>query len=85
MIESAMEKHGNDYLSALDDVIEFKKKNRGLRGFHVSPSLDIFLGKERDIDPLEEANKMAHDVLLLDLSGARGQWKEVTAEELDRM
>ena len=77
--------NSRDYLEALDKVIEFKKEKRGLHAMHISPSLDMFLGKDHAIDPGEEANKMAHDVLMMELSGARGQWKEVNGEELDRM
>lgn len=85
VIENAVGKCNGDYLQALDKVIAFKKEKRGLKGFHVTPSLDLFLGKERDIDPLEEVNKMAHDVLMMELSHARGQYREITGEELERM
>ena len=82
VIESAMAEFGKDYVSALDKVVEWKKQNRGLKGLHISPSLDVFLNPDRKIDPKVEANKMAHDVLLMELSGARGRWKEVSASEL---
>ena len=76
----------SSYVDALDKVVEWKKKNRGLRGIHVSPSLDVFLNSDnRKIDPKDEANKMAHDVLMMDRAFALCQCKEVTGEELDRM
>ena len=78
--------NSKDYLEALDKVIEWKKKNRGMLGMHVSPSLDTFLNPEKkNIDPRVEANNMAHDVLIMERSGALGLWREVTGEELERM
>ena len=71
-----------DYCEALDKVIEWQKKNRGLKGFHVSTPMDIMLGTREVEDPSEEAEKMAHDVLMMDLACARGQYKDVTNEEL---
>ena len=81
-IEETIDNSNGDYCSALDKVIEWKKKNRGLKGIHVSPPLDVMCG-QRTIDcPKEEAEKMAHDILLMDLACARGQYKDVTNEEL---
>ena len=85
LIESAMAEFGEDYVSALDKVVEWEKKNRGLKGLHVSAPLDVMCGVRKIDDPCSEAEKMAHDVLLMELSRARGQLKEVTGEELDRM
>ena len=85
VIESAMEKHGNDYLSAFDDVIEFKKKNRGLKGFHVSPPIDFYLNTRKDTDPEAEANKIAHDILMMEKARAKGELKEVPMSELEKM
>lgn len=73
------------YTDALDRVVEWEKKNRGLKGIHVSPSLDVMCGTRKVEDPVDEANKMAHDVLMMERSRALGQLREVTAEELDMM
>lgn len=73
------------YVDALDRVVEWQKQNRGLKGIHVSPSLDVMCGTRKVEDPVDEANKMAHDVLMMERSGALGLWREVTAEELERM
>ena len=73
------------YVDALDRVVEWQKQNRGLKGIHVSPSLDVLCGTRKVEDPVDEANKMAHDVLMMERSGALGLWREVTAEELERM
>ena len=75
----------SSYVDALDRVVEWQKRNRGLKGIHVSPSLDVMCGTRKVEDPADEANKMAHDVLMMERSGALGLWREVTAEELDRM
>ena len=71
-----------DYCEALDKVIEWKKANRGLKGFHVSTPIDIMLGTREVKDPNEEAEKMAHDVLMMDLAHAKGHDKVVTNEVL---
>lgn len=73
------------YVDALDRVVEWQKQNRGLKGIHVSPSLDVMCGTRKVEDPVDEANKMAHDVLMMERSRALGQCREVTAEELERM
>ena len=81
VIESAISE-SKSCIEALDKVIEWKKANRGLKGFHVSTSMDIMLGTRKVEDPNEEAEKMAHDVLMMDLACARGQYTDVTNEEL---
>ena len=75
------------YVEALDKVVEWKKKNRGLKGIHISPSLDLILNPDdcRKIDPKVEANKMAHDVLLMLRASAKGELKEVPISELEKM
>ena len=69
-------------LEAFDKVVEWKKKNRGLTGFHVSAPLDVMCGQRTIDDPKEEAEKMAHDILLMDLDCAKGHYKDVTNEVL---
>ena len=71
-----------DYVAALERVIKFKKEHRGLRGFHVSPSYDVFMGEGNVERQVDEANKMAHDVLMMDLEFARGNYKDITNEIL---
>lgn len=84
VIDDAMA-NSADYLEAFDKVIDFKKKHRGLRGFHASPSMDTFLNPKKDIDPKVEANKMAHDLLLMLRAQANGEVKEVPMSELEGM
>lgn len=73
------------YVEALDKVIKWEKENRGLKGFHVSAPLDVMCGTRKVEDPADEANKMAHDVLMMHRAGALGKWKEISGEELERM
>lgn len=78
--------NSKDYLEAFDKVIDFKKKHRGLKGFHVSPSMDNFLNPDRkEVDPRVEANKLAYDVLMIERAMAKGELKEVPMSELERM
>lgn len=73
------------YVEALDKVIKWEKENRGLKGLHISTPLDVMCGTRKVEDPVNEADKMAHDVLMMERSRALGQLKEVSAEELERM
>ena len=75
----------SSYVEALDKVIKWEKENRGLKGFHVSAPLDVMCGTRKVEDPADEANKMAHDVLMMHRAGALGKWKEISGEELERM
>ena len=81
VIESAISE-SKSCVEALDKVIEWKKVNRGLKGFHVSPSIDIMLGTQKVKDLNEEAEKMAHGVLMMDLACAKGHYKDITNEKL---
>jgi hypothetical protein len=81
VIESAISE-SRSCVEALDRVIEWKKANRGLKGFHVSTPIDIMLGTREVEDPNEEAEKMAHDVLMMNLACAKGRYKDVTNEML---
>lgn len=76
--------NSKDYLEAFDKVIDFKKKHRGLKGFHITP-LGFYLNKREDIDPKDEANKIAHDILMMEKASAKGELKEVPMSELERM
>lgn len=80
--ETIAESNGN-YIDALDKVIEWEKNNRGLVGFHVGTPLDVLCGLREVEDAVEEANKVAHDTLLMLLESAKGELKEVTHDELD--
>ena len=74
-----------DYCEALDKVVEWRKKNRGLKGIHVSPSLDVMCGTRKVEDPVAEANNVAKDALVIMLASAQGKIKEVQPDELVRM
>ncbi len=73
------------YVDALDRVVEWEKKNRGLKGIHISTPLDVLCGTRKVEDPVDEANKMAHDVLMMERARALNQLHEVTGDELERM
>ena len=81
VIESAISE-SKSCVEALDKVIEWEKANRGLRGFHVSTPMDVMLGTREVEDPIEEAEKMAHDVLIMDLACAKGHYKDITNQVL---
>ena len=81
VIEDAINNSGT-FLEAFDKVVNWKRKNRGLKGFHVSAPLDVMCGLRKIDDPNEEAEKMAHDVLMMDLACANGQYEDVTDEVL---
>jgi hypothetical protein len=74
-----------DYCEALDKVIAYQKEHKDFIGMHVSMPLDILSGQRKVEDPIEEANKIAKNSLLILLESARGQLKEVTPEELEIM
>ena len=76
--------NSEDYLEAFDKVIDFKKKHRGLKGYHVSQPIDFYLNTRKDIDPKAEANKIAHDILMMEKARAKGELKEVPMSELER-
>ena len=77
--------NSKDYLEAFDKVIDFKKKHRGLKGYHVSPPIDFYLNTRKDIDPKAEVNKIAHDILMMEKARAKGELKEVPMSELEKM
>ena len=58
-------------------IVEWRKKNRGLLGVHVSAPLDVMCGVRRVEDPYAEAEKMAMDLCLIALESAKGELKEV--------
>ena len=84
-IEEAIANSNGDYCSALDKVVEWKKQNRGLTGIHISTPLDVLCGTRKVEDPVNEANNMAHDVLMIERARALGQVKEITCDGLERM
>lgn len=69
---------------ALDKVIKFEKEQRELKGWHVSAPLDVMCGQRVIEDPMDEAQKMAHDILQIKLELAQGKCREVdvTKEEI---
>lgn len=74
-----------DYCEALDKVIEWRKKNRGLRNFHAGVPLDVLCGTRKVEDPVAEANNVAKDTLMVMLASAKWLLKKVTDDELARM
>jgi len=74
-----------DYCEALDKVVAYQKEHGDLIGIHVSMPLDILCGQRKVEDPVDEANKIAKDTLLILLESARGQLMEVTPGELEVM
>jgi hypothetical protein len=81
VIESSIS-NSKTCMEALDKVLDWETKNRGLKGFHVSAPLDVMCGQRTIDDPKEEAEKMAHDILSMKLSCAKGHFKDVTNEVL---
>lgn len=75
----------NNYCEALDKVIEWQKKNRDLIGLRIGTPIDVICGQRDVQDPLEEANKIAYETLMTLIKSARGELKEVTKEELEKM
>ena len=73
------------YVEALDRVIKWEKKNRGLKGIHISTPLDVLCGTRKVEDPEKAAEEMARGVLLMHRAGALGQYKEISGDELERM
>ena len=84
-IEEAIANSNGNYCSALDKVVEWRKKNRGLKGIHVSPPLDVMCGTRKVEDPVAEANDIAKDTLVIMLASTQGKLKEVQPDELERM
>lgn len=71
------------FVEALGKVIEWKKKNRGLKGFHISSPPDVLCGTRKVKYPADEADRMAHDVLMMERDRALGQCRELTGDELE--
>ncbi len=84
-IEEIIDNSNGDYCSAFDKVVEWRKKNRGLKGIHVSPPLDVMCSARNVEDPIAEANNVAKDALTIMLESAKGELKEVPLDELERM
>ena len=84
-IEETIDNSNGDYCSALDKVVEWRKKNRGLKGIHVSTPLDVMCGARKVEDPVAEANRVAESALNMMLESAKGELKEVPLDELERM
>jgi len=74
-----------DYCEALDKVVAYQKEHGDLIGIHIGTPLDVMCGQRKVEDPVDEANKIAKDTLLILLESAKGELKEVTQEELERM
>ena len=76
-IKSVIDGEGT-WVSKAEKIIEFQKEKRGLRGFHVGAPLDVLCGQRKIEDPVKEAEKMAHDLCLLQQAFAEGKCEEVT-------
>ena len=68
---------------ALDKVVEWEKEHRGLKGFHVSSPLDVLCGVRKVDNTANEAEDMAHELLLIRLEHAKGELKKVDVSEID--
>ena len=71
-----------DYCEALDKVVTYQKEHGDLIGIYIGAPLDVMYGQRKVEDPKEEAEKMAHDVLMMDLACAKGHYKDITNEAL---
>ena len=80
-IKSVIDGEGT-WQQKFDKIIDWEKKNRGLKGVHVSVPLDVMCGQRKITDVNQEAEKMAHDLCLMEQARAEGRLKEVT--DLDR-
>lgn len=76
-IKSVIDGEGT-WQQKLDKIIDWEKKHRGLKGFHVSAPLDVMCGQREITDVNQEAEKMAHDLCLMEQSVAEGKCEEVT-------
>ena len=76
-IKSVIDGEGT-WQQKLDKIIDWEKKHRGLRGLHVSAPLDVMCGQREIKDVNQEAEKMAHDLCLMEQARAESRLKEVT-------
>jgi len=76
VIDKAIAECKEDYIAALDVVIKFEKKHRGLKGIHVS--FDPFAKPCDDEETLMQ--KRAKEVLMVHRSCAAGEAEDVTDE-----
>lgn len=80
-IKSVIDGEGT-WRQKFDKIVAFEKKNRDLIGFHVSAPLDVMCGQRKIDNPVDEAEKMAHDLCLMLQASAEGKLEEVT--DLDK-
>ena len=74
-IEATVERKDLTWVQKLDAIIAWKKRNEGLKGFHAS-----VYPKEDGTEP--EPEEIAHDICMMELASARGQFKDITNEDL---
>ena len=74
-IEATIERKDLTWAQKLGAIIAWEKRNEGLKGFRASvyPKED---GTE------SEPEEIAHDICLMELASARGQFKDITNEDL---
>lgn len=75
-IQSVIDGEGT-WQDKFNKIIEWQKKNRGLKGFHVSAPLDVMCGQRVITDVNQEAENMAHDLCVMQLARAEGKIKEI--------
>ena len=75
-IQSVINGEGT-WQAKFNKIIEWQKKNRGLKGFHVSAPLDVMCGQRVITDVNQEAENMAYDLCVMQLARAEGKIKEV--------
>ena len=74
-IETTIERCDLTWVEKLHAIIAWKKKNEGLKAFHVS-TYPIDKESEQTVDEL------AHDICIMELADARGQFEDITNEDL---
>ena len=80
-IKSVIDGEGT-WQQKFNKIVEWQKKNRGLKGLHVSAPLDVMCGQRVITDVNQEAENMAHDLCLMEQARAEGQFEEVTDLDL---
>ena len=73
-IRTIVNDSGTSWSDRLNRIIDYKRKHLGLKGCRVS----FFPDGEFVLD----AEKMAHDICMMELAYIEGKYEEVTGEEL---
>ncbi len=78
VIDKAVAENPDSTVAALEEIIRFKKKHRGLLGMHVSFNPFAPVGEDENA----EKEKRAKDLLALIKAEAEGRFKDITNEIL---